>query len=94
MGDIYLQRKDLQQAENYYQRALSIQEASLPATHSDLAFTLDNYASLLKVTRRKAEGARLHRRAQTILRSDPARHTVGAKALETRTHSWKDAHEQ
>ena len=53
------------QAEAFYQRALAILEKTL-AIHPHVAICLENYARLLKKTRREDEAAKLRERAQEI----------------------------
>jgi hypothetical protein len=48
-GDEYYQGK-YEQAEPLCQRALAISEQALPPDHTDIATTLENYASLLSPT--------------------------------------------
>jgi tetratricopeptide (TPR) repeat protein len=90
LGDCYVQQKNYREAETYYLRALAIQERS-GQVDAQLALTLQRYASLLKATRRKSEATGMRRRAQTILRSNPAAHTVNAKDFETTTKTWRES---
>ncbi len=59
------------EAEPLYKRSLAIREA-LGSEHSNLAQGLDNYAALLRTTKREDQAAKLRARARAI-RSKHAR---------------------
>ncbi|MBZ0184830.1 MAG: tetratricopeptide repeat protein [Candidatus Obscuribacterales bacterium] len=58
----------LSEAEPLYQRALQVKEKALGPFHKDLMVILENYATLLKVSNRENEAAKLERRAQGIFK--------------------------
>ncbi len=59
------------EAEPLYKRSLAIREA-LGSEHSNLAQGLDNYAALLRTTKREDQAAKLRARARAV-RSKQAR---------------------
>jgi hypothetical protein len=54
------------EAEPLYQRALAILEKALGPSHPHVATTLENYALLLRKTKRDGEAAKMETRAQSI----------------------------
>lgn len=58
----------LTEAEPLYKRALTVKEKAVGPFHKDLVVILENYATLLKVSNRQNEAAKLERRAQGIFK--------------------------
>ena len=54
------------EAEVFYKRALAVWEKALGPNHLDLASSLENYAALLRATRRESEALERERRAQEV----------------------------
>ncbi len=54
------------EAEALYERSLAIGEKALGAEHPDVAQSLENYAALLRKTRRGAEAENMEARAKAI----------------------------
>jgi len=61
------------EAAPLYQRALAIREKALGPDHPDVATALENYAGLLRKTRRESQAAELEARAQAIRARHAAR---------------------
>ena len=55
-----------EEAESLYQRSLTIREKALGPEHPSVANSLENYAALLRKTKRNAEADRLEKRAKAI----------------------------
>ncbi len=54
------------EADPLYKRALGIREKALGLEHPDVATSLENYASLLRMTKREYQVAKLEARAKAI----------------------------
>ncbi len=62
----YLDQSRYVEAERTYKRLLVIQERVLDPEHPDVATSSENYAALLRKTRRGAKAAKMERRAKAI----------------------------
>ena len=66
MAELHRVQGQYAKAEPLYKRTLDIMEKALGPNHPTMANALENYASLLRKTRRASEAAKMEARAGAI----------------------------